>query len=166
MFPGLADPALYRYLSDLPPIDAAQTAAWFRQSARGMSPDGRDRWCSWAIRHDADGRCLGTVQATIPLHPDQGRRALLGYMIFPAVWRRGFGREAISAMLDFLFDTGRCMAADAVVDTRNDPSLALLAGLGFTTIRHVADADWFAGSTSHEYELSLTAAAWRERART
>ncbi|WP_419729759.1 GNAT family N-acetyltransferase [Lichenicola sp.] len=166
MFDGLSDPALYRYLVDLPPRSPAALQAQYREIASGLSPDGEQLWHSWAIRRKTDRRCIGTVQATIPLVGEHEQQALLGYMIFPAYWRQGSGREALSAMLDFLFDSAGCGRADALVDTRNNPSLALLDSLGFRTVGRIANADHFAGSTSHEYELSLDAAAWHGDTRT
>ncbi len=160
MADGLRDPALYRYLPDRPPAGVEALARRYRRIARGRSPDGADLWCTWIVRRDADRCCVGTVQATIAAVAAGGGRVLIGYMILPRFWRLGYAREAVTAMLDCLFTAQGCEVAEALVDTRNAGSLALLAGLGFDIVGHTRDADHFAGATSHEYELALDRARW------
>jgi RimJ/RimL family protein N-acetyltransferase len=109
-------------------------------------------WFNWMVR-TRDGVSAGTVQATIehPGHP----AALIGYIIFPSHWRRGLGREAVGCMLEWLFSSRLCDRAIALADTRNQASIGLLTGLGFTAVALHPDADFFHGETSHEIEFSL-----------
>jgi RimJ/RimL family protein N-acetyltransferase len=161
---GLSQPGLYRYLPDRDPRDLGGVTAQIRAILRGRSPDGDDIWCNWMIRRNADAACIGTLQATIEhaAKPRVARRTvLIGYMVFPPFWRQGGGTEAVGGMLDCLFDRYRCSAAEALVDTRNTGSLALLATLGFRVEARTDDADFFAGETSHELTLSLDRSAWR-----
>ena len=162
MLAGLSDPELYRYLSDRPPADADEIEARSMRILAG--PDGADRWCNWIVRRSVDARCLGTVQATIAGAGEEAGRGLVGIMIFQRFWRRGIGREALAVVLDWLFGSGRCHAADALVDTRNAASRALFEGLGFQRVGRIQDADFFDGQPSHEDELALDRAAWRSRA--
>lgn len=164
MLGGLGDPALYRYLPDAPPASLDALAGRYRRISAGVSADGMDLWCNWIVRRDADRTCVGVVQATINDVAQATGRVLIGYMVLQPFWRMGFGREAVAAMLDCLFGPYHCRVADALVDTRNTPSLSLLAGLGFTVVGRIEDADFFAGATSHEYELALDHRAWAARA--
>lgn len=156
MFDGLRDPALYRYLTDRPPPSVEALAARYRSTAPGRSADGADLWCNWIIRRDLDRRCLGTVQATmtdIAAGPDE---ALIGYMILPAFWRQGVGSEAVDAMLACLFGDYRCRQAQAMVDARNRPSLALLSRLGFSVAGRAPAED----GDGEELELALDGRCW------
>ena len=159
MLAGLSDPALYRYLPDRPPADADEVAQRFARMIAG--PAGPDLWRNWVVRRTDDPTCLGTVQLTIAGAGPAAGRGLVGIMIFPAFWRQGIGREALAAMLDCLFEGHDGQAADALVDTRNEGSLALFSGLGFRIAGRREDADFFDGQTSHEYELVLDRADWR-----
>ncbi len=173
LFAGLSDPALYRFLSDRPPASLAELSERLAEPVAGRSEDGAELWCSWMVRDD-DGRYVGTVQATIEQAGEQaGGRAsgepstgLIGIMVFPPFWRRGIATEALSCLLDCLFERYGCDLAAALVDTRNDPSLALFARLGFETARLILDADFFDDRISHEVELVLQRVGWREQSRT
>ena len=164
MFDGLRDLALYRYLPDLPPASVSGLASHYRRIASRQAPD-QDLWCDWIVRRDGDRRCIGTVRATIGAVAEPSRRALVGIMMLPGFWRRGYGREAIAAMLDCLFGAYGCRTAEALVDTRNQGSLALMTGLGFRIAGLLEDADFFDGATSHEYDLQLDAGAWTSQTR-
>lgn len=167
LFAGLSDPALYRFLPDRPPGSLAELSRRLAEPGSGRSPDGTDLWCSWMVRQG--GTYVGTVQATVEQAGGQaGEQAgrepatgLVGIMVFPPFWRRGIATETLSCLLDCLFERYQCEAAAALVDTRNDPSLALFARLGFETVRTVLDADFFDNRRSHEVELALSRAAWR-----
>ena len=171
LFDGLSDPALYRFIPDRPPASPAELSGRIAQPGSGRSPDGADIWCSWMIR--LGETYVGTVQATIEQVGEQvadraGRdpaTGLVGIMVFPLFWRRGIATEALRCLLDCLFERYECHVAAVLVDTRNDPSLALFAGLGFETVRTILDADFFDDRISHEVELALTRTAWHARER-
>lgn len=65
-------------------------------------------------------------------------------------------------MLASLFAAGTIEAAQALVDTRNEPSKRLLARLGFETVRLIEDADFFKESRSDEIEFAFSRARWLE----
>ncbi len=164
LFAGLSDPALYRFLPDRPPASLAELSARLAEPGSGRSPDGLDLWCSWMVRFGQ--AYAGTVQATIEPAGREPRTGLIGIMIFSPFWRRGIATEALRCLLDCLFERYDCEVAAVLVDTRNDPSLAVFARLGFETVRTILDADFFDNQISHEVELSLSRAAWRARGRT
>ncbi len=159
LFAGLSDPALYRCLADRPPASPDELSD--RVGGSGRSPDGADLWCSWMIRQNHDDAYAGTVQATVEQAGQESSTGLIGIMIFPDFWRRGIATEALSCLLDCLFERYGCAVAAALVDTRNTASLALFDRLGFGTVRIILDADFFDGQISHEVELALPRAAWR-----
>ena len=154
MFAGLSDPSAYAFMPEDPPADVEALRRRYGTRAIGHSPDGAERWLNWVIRLSSDGACLGYTQATIT-----GPGALIAYHVFPAFWRLGIGRRAMSITLNRLFaaDVER---ATALVDTRNVASLALLRRLGFTCVRTIENADFFKGRSSDEHEFELRRSAW------
>jgi len=72
---------------------------------------------------ERDGQVIGKAGAW--------RLPELGYLIHPDHWRKGLGREALTAVITHLFATHDVAALTADVDPRNVASLRLLEGLGF-----------------------------------
>lgn len=128
MYDGLRDVALYRYTDDAPPADLEALRARYARLQQRCSPDGRAHWLNWIVRTNDDGRYLGYVQATVAT---DGAEALIGYVIFTAAQRRGYGAEAVAAMLAEVSATYSPGVFRATVDRRNDASIRLLQRLGF-----------------------------------
>ena len=151
MFDGLRDPSLYAYQTDEPPRDAAALRTRYARLAAGHSSDELAHWLNWILVRRDDRAAAGYVQATV----DRNRSsAEIGYLVLPAQQRRGFGAEAVGAMVAHLFAAG-VGTLHAVVDVRNEASNALMGRLGFTrTLTRRSDdviggVRWF----DHEYEL-------------
>ena len=150
MFEGLGDPAGYVFLPDDPPTDAvALRAIYFRQIV-GHSRDGSERWLNWVARRPSGGALVGYTQATV-----RDRIAQIAYHIFPSYWGQGLGTVAVQMMLRILDERGLVDEARALVDTRNEASLALLRKLGFTRLRTIVEADHFKDGSSDEHELAI-----------
>ena len=158
MLAGLSDPAAYAFLPDDPPADLAALRARYRRQIAGHAPDGSALWLNWVVRRQSDGAFLGYTQATVT-----GELATVAYHVFPAHWRRGIGRAALAATLDLVFALDRVILAQALVDTRNQASRALLVSLGFAAARTIERADFFKGSASDETQFELSRSGWRPR---
>ncbi|WP_068797019.1 GNAT family N-acetyltransferase [Pseudonocardia sp. HH130630-07] len=95
----LAAPSLYRFTGGAPPTPGELTDRYRRQGT-GHSPDGTERWLNWMVRRVADGRLVGTVQATVT-GPEPGRAAI-AWVVGEADQGRGYGTEAVTAMRAWL----------------------------------------------------------------
>jgi ribosomal-protein-alanine N-acetyltransferase len=58
----------------------------------------------------------------------------IGYEVFPAFRRQGYAREAVVAMFRWAQRDPAVLRFRATVSPENDPSLNLVAGLGFTEV--------------------------------
>jgi len=128
MFEALADPALYRYIDEKQPVSLEALAARYGRLESRRSGDGREHWLNWVLREKASGKAVGFVQASVL----EDGTAFVAYVVAPEHQRRGFGREATVAMMAELRASYAAREYRASVDARNEPSLRLLAGLGFT----------------------------------
>lgn len=126
MFEALRDPAMYAYLPRGVPRDFSEIEARFTRVMREIAPDRDDQWLNWTVWLRETGQPLGMIEATA--RPDHS--VSIGYQFDPRNWRRGYGREAVSAMLDHL-ETHGAHAFEATIDIRNTASRALAASLGF-----------------------------------
>lgn len=150
LFDGLADPALYRFIPQQPPADAAALRARFERLAARRSPAGDQAWLNWAIRLP-DGRHAGLVEATV----GSTGAADIAYFVFRECQGQGIGRRAVGAVVAALAAEPAVTAIGASIDTRNTASIALVEALGFARTGLIRDADQFKGGPSDEYRYQL-----------
>ena len=112
----LRDPRAMACWSTLPHETQGQTEAWLA----GML-DGDPASDDYVI--EQGGQVIGKAGCW--------RVPEIGFILHPAVWRQGIGREALGALIPALVARHPVAALTADVDPRNRASLALLAGLGF-----------------------------------
>ncbi len=151
MFEGLREPSLYAYQTDEPPRDVASLRERYARLASGHSLDELAHWLNWILVLREGGGAAGYVQATVARDLSSGD---IGYLVLAAQQRRGFGGEAVEAMVQHLLAAG-VRVLHAVVDVRNAASIALIERLGFARTRTRISDDvidglrWF----DHEYVL-------------
>jgi RimJ/RimL family protein N-acetyltransferase len=126
MFAVLSDPSIYEFENEPPPSED-----WLRSRYKMLesrcSADGSQQWLNWVIRLRESGRLLGYVQATLR----SGSPALIAYEINSAFWGKGYGQEAVGAMIDELGETYQVALAAAIFKKPNFRSRKLLRRLGF-----------------------------------
>ncbi|MBK6314111.1 MAG: GNAT family N-acetyltransferase [Blastocatellia bacterium] len=83
----------------------------------------------WGIEHLESGRIIGTC--TLAEVSERNRRAELGFALGRSSWGHGYSAEAVTALLDFAFQTLDLHRVEADADPRNDSSIRLLERLGF-----------------------------------
>jgi RimJ/RimL family protein N-acetyltransferase len=127
MFEALRDPRMYAFVPRSAPVSVDEVERRFARVMQETTPDRAEQWLNWTVWLRETGSGIGTIEATVK--PDH--RAEIGYLFDPKVWRRGYGREAVSAMLEHLKAQG-AVAFEASIDIRNDASKALAAALGFS----------------------------------
>jgi [ribosomal protein S5]-alanine N-acetyltransferase len=148
LFAELSNPALYEFRPQDPPsMDELEQR--FQRWEKTRSPSGDALWLNWVARLESGA--VGLLQATCT----RDREALIAYEIFLPFQRRGLAAKAVALMLAHLERAAGMTKARALVDTRNERSIRLLERLGFAKKRLIADADYFKGATSHEFEYEL-----------
>jgi RimJ/RimL family protein N-acetyltransferase len=123
----------------------------------GRSPDGSERWLTWILVGREEPRPLGFVQATVA----EPEAVHVAYVIGRAHWRKGYAREAISAMLDTVFDRYEVARAIAEMDARNAASIGLARALGFVHVRTERDVLQRSGGPCDEHVYEVDREAWR-----
>lgn len=97
----------------------------------------RADWQGWAITLAGDDRAIGTLAAT------QRRSGVveIGYLLVRREWGKGYAGEAVSRLLDLLFEEEGIRRVFADTDPDNDASILLLERLGFRR-EGVLRAEW------------------------
>ncbi|WP_345871984.1 GNAT family protein [Shewanella algae] len=102
----------------------------------------------------------GTLAGDLALHFIDEQQVELGFSLDPLWQRRGIAREAVFAVLDYLFrELGRHRVI-AITDTENRPAWRLLEALGFRREGHFIDNIFFKGRWGCEYQYALLAKEW------
>jgi RimJ/RimL family protein N-acetyltransferase len=138
MFEALRHPEMYAFIPRAAPKAEADVADRFARVMQETAPGRAEQWLNWTVWLRETGAPLGTIEATV----SADRGVSIGYLFDPRVWRRGYAREAVSAMLHLIIASG-AVRFEASIDIRNLASKALAQSLGF---RHAetrgADEFW------------------------
>jgi [ribosomal protein S5]-alanine N-acetyltransferase len=148
-FDGLSSESIYDFISDAPPDSVFDLRRRFAELARGESPSGSERWLNWAVWIRSEKRYVGYVQATVV----GDREATLAYVFFPNAWGRGYAREAVKCMIDWLRGEYPDLELRAYVAVRNQRSISLLNHLGFACVNIRTRAELIRGVLSDEAEF-------------
>lgn len=92
-----------------------------------------------------------------------GYRSRIGYDLMAVHRRKGIMTEAMTAVLDYGFETMGLNRVEALVDPRNEPSEALLRKLGFQREGVLREDTYFHGRFVDDVCYSLLAREWRGR---
>ncbi len=95
---------------------------------------------------------------------DRDRRAEMGYDLLPEHRGKGLMTEAMRVVLAYGFKTMTLNRVEAIVDSRNGPSMRLLERLGFHRDAYLHQSTWFHSRFIDDVVFSLLAAEWRATA--
>jgi RimJ/RimL family protein N-acetyltransferase len=105
----------------------------WRMRARQADESPQDLpWVTGAVWDDETKTCVG--KAGFHAAPDADGMVEVGYAVDPAYRRRGYARAALEAMLARAAADPTIRTVRASVSPDNAPSLALIAGYGFTQV--------------------------------
>jgi len=124
----LSDPRAMRYWSTPPHETIDETRAWLDDMIAAPADVSDD----FVI--EFEGAVIGKMGCW--------QLPEIGFILHPRVWRQGIGREALHALLPWMFARHAVPAITADVDPRNTASLALLSGAGFRETGR-AERTWF-----------------------
>ncbi|HEY7415397.1 MAG TPA: GNAT family N-acetyltransferase [Ktedonobacteraceae bacterium] len=151
LYEFLQSPAIYTFIPEDPPISLEALTTRYQRLSSRRSPDGQEIWLNWAMRQRREGAYVGLLQATV--YSDAN--AYFAYTLFPLFWKQGYAREGCKRVMDLLLKDYQVHLIMAEIDTRNVASIKLIESLGFQRVATKLNADFFKGSTSHEYRYEL-----------
>lgn len=98
---------------------------------------------NWAITLNNSDKLIGWILLkSIDL---VNHRAEVGYLLHPDFWRKGIIQEALTAVLDFSFNTLNFHSLEALVNPENIASISLLEKHGFVKEAHFKENFYFEG---------------------
>lgn len=136
--------ALYTILSDPEtmkhypkPYDEAGTLRWLHWSLQNYQKHG---FGLWAIELKETGAFIGDCGIT--MQPIDGETLPeIGYHIHKAYWRKGYAKEAASAVRDWFFHHTGFDAVYSYMTRDNTASYSTAASVGMKRVKEYVDAD-------------------------
>lgn len=126
LFELFSNSAALRYWSHAPFAHRDDASIYLEAIQRGFA---RGDLFQWGICANEGGPVVGTCTLA---HIDTAHaRAEVGFLLSPAVWGKGLGREALGAVIDHAFGALGLRRLEADVDPRNLRSVRALEALGF-----------------------------------
>lgn len=124
LFKVFSDPEVMRYWLTPPMRDQREAVEYLEQIHEGFRTK---TLFQWGV--NLDGTIIGTC--TLFQLDFIHRRGEIGYALARAYWGRGLARDALTALLEFVFTRLGLHRIEADVDPRNENSIRLLERLGF-----------------------------------
>lgn len=138
----LRDPLAMRYWSTLPHKTVAESEAWVAKTIDAINAGECD---DFFVEHG--GLLIGKAGLW--------NRNELGFLFSPAVWGKGFAREALQAVIDRAFAERGHVEIRAEADPRNERCLRLLGRLGFRETGRAERTYHIGGEWSDSVYLTL-----------
>ncbi len=128
---------------------------------RGMQFPQPGHWLQLALILKESGRMIGDVGVRIK--KDDSRQAVIGFTLTPEYWRMGYATEAVTSLLEFLFDELDLHRVLADCDTENTGSWRTLEKVGFRREAHFVDSFLMGEDYASEYIYGMLQREWRAR---
>lgn len=155
-----SDPEVARYQGWDAPYAMEQAVAFVAAMA-DQHPDTPGEWCQLAVA-DLAGCHVGDVAVLVDAADP--RLATIGFTLAPEAQGQGYGAEAVTAVLDYLFAARGKHRVAAQCDARNERSAALLERVGMRREAHRLANAWWKGEWTDEYEYAVLDREWAARA--
>lgn len=117
-------------------------------------------WVQYGIENKATGKIVG--DCAIKLDQYDARIAEVGITISHAEQKKGFAKETMIGILNFLFSIKDFHRVSEIVDADNVASIELLKSIGFKQEGHFIENIFFKGKWGSEFQFALLKKEWDE----
>lgn len=144
---------MWEFFPHLRPNSQDDLRRVYERWSRGyQESDGVQVWENWLCRRRDSGQLAGAVQATLL---PRRHAAYVAYSIYVEQQRRGYAREAMSAVIAHVRGTHHIETFYAEMHVRNRASYLLAESLGFVRVEAVRDAERREEPDADEYLYRL-----------
>ncbi|MBF5041690.1 GNAT family N-acetyltransferase [Aggregicoccus sp. 17bor-14] len=131
------------------------------ESMQALQPGTPGQWFQFALEERASTTLVGDL--AFKVSESEPREAEVGFTLSPAHQGRGYGTEALRALLDYAFGTLKLHRVIAITDALNAPAAALLERVGMRREAHYVENVWFKGAWGSEFLYAQLAREWSVR---
>lgn len=141
-------------------VFSLETAAQFIKEHADKEFGKPGEWVQYGIEKKVTGRLIG--DCAIKLDQFDSRLAEIGITISPEEQKKGYAKEALLALLDFLFSKDDFHRVTETVDAENIASIQLLKSAGFRQEGHFIENIFFKGKWGSEYQYAMLKSEWQQ----
>ena len=157
------DPAVARYQGWNPTTETEEDIKERIQEMKERAGATQGAWFQVAVEEKVTGLLIGDIG--LRLRGDEARQAITGYTFASDAQGKGYATEAMTALLDYTFNTlgvHRVMA-DALAE--NSRSVRLLERLGFRREGYFRQSEWFEGQWADDVIYAILKEEWDARSK-
>jgi len=155
-----SDPNIARYQGWEAPYSEEQ-AERFIEEMQSVTPGEIGQWFQLGIELKVSGDLIGDV--AFQVLKNNRRTAEIGMTLAAAFHRNGYGVEAVTELVRYLFDDLEMHRVIANCDPENHSALHLLEKVGFRREGYFAESLWFKGYWASEIWYALLDREWKEK---
>jgi RimJ/RimL family protein N-acetyltransferase len=126
--------------------------------ANGRSERISTAWSIYVLKNKISGERVGDCY--LRLQQNDKFTAEMKVSISSAEQRKGYAKEASSAMISFLFSKSEVNRIAKIVDAQHEAAIALLKSLGFKEEAYFKDSVFSDGKWVSEYQFTLLKSDW------
>jgi RimJ/RimL family protein N-acetyltransferase len=115
-------------------------------------------WTQFGIENRTTGKIIG--DCAIKLKEYDSRIAEIGITISHTEQKKGYAKETLISILDYLFSISNFHRVTEIVDAENVASIKLLKSVGFREEGHFIENIFFKGKWGSEYQYALIKKEW------
>jgi RimJ/RimL family protein N-acetyltransferase len=147
-----SDPEVSRYQAWASPVSLGEAKSLVKTMSAG---DPRAAgWYQYAIERRDEAGLIGDIGVC---RSDDGRQAEVGFTLATRFQGRGYAREAVARIVEFLLVEEGLHRLSAGCDPRNVRSARLLERLGFRREGHLVKSFWLGGEWADDLLFGLLA---------
>lgn len=133
-------------------------AAAFIQTQQDMAFGQAGQWVQYGLENKATGRLIG--DCAIKLQQEDIRMAEIGITISHTEQKKGYAKEALNTILNYLFSREDFHRVVETVDAENIASIQLLKSVGFREEGHFIENIFFKGKWGSERQFAMLKKEW------
>jgi RimJ/RimL family protein N-acetyltransferase len=131
------------------------------QDMQGAQPGVPGEWYQFALVDRTTGTLVGDLALKVDEH--EPREAEVGFTLAPEHQGKGYGTEALRALLGYSFEAFGLHRMIAVTDALNLPAAALLERVGMRREGHFIENVFFKGAWGSELLFAVLEREWKGR---
>ena len=117
-------------------------------------------WVQYAIENKETNQLIG--DCAIKLNENDTRLAEIGITISHLHHKKGYAKESLAGILDWLFETQYIHRVTEIVDAENIASINLLKSLNFKQEGHFVENIFFKGKWGSELQFAMLKREWKK----